>query len=193
MTGSYFTNPVVFLVKTLLGLFTAVVLLRFLLQWLRADFYNPVSQFVVKVTTPVLHPFQRLIPGSAGLDLAALVLAWLIKGVELGIVALILRPEVNPLWAPAWALPELVDLTINIFVFAIIVRVVMSQFNLDPYHSHPLTGLLDSLTEPVLGPARRLLPPIGGLDLSPILVMIGLFLLKMLLIPPLNLMTGNPF
>jgi len=193
MTGSYFTNPIVFLIQTLFGLFTAVVLLRFLLQWVQADFYNPVSQFVVKVTTPVLRPFRRLIPGSAGLDLAALVLAWLVKGLELGIVALILHPGVNPLGAPAWALPELVDLTIDIFIFAIIIRVIMSWLNPDPYHSHPLTSLLDSLTEPVMGPARRLLPPIGGLDLSPVLVMIGLFLLKMLLIPPLNLVTGNPF
>jgi len=193
MTSAYFINPVVFLIQTLLGLFTAVVLLRFLLQWVRADFYNPVSQFVVKVTTPVLRPFRRLIPGSAGLDPAALVLAWLVKGLELGIVALILHPEVNPLGAPAWALPELVDLTLDIFIFIIIVRVIMSWLNPDPYRSHPLTNLLDSLTEPIMRPAHRLLPPIGGLDLSPILVMIGLVLLKMLLIPPLNLVTGNPF
>jgi len=193
MISSYLTNPIVFLVQTLLGLFTAVVLLRFLLQWVRADFYNPVSQFVIKVTTPVLRPFRRLIPGFAGLDLAALVLAWLVKGLELGIVALILRPGVNPLGALAWALPELVDLMIDSFIFIIIVRVIMSWFNPDPYHSHPLTNLLDSLMEPIMRPARRLLPPIRGLDLSPVLIMIGLALLKMLLIPPLNLVTGNPF
>ena len=193
MTSAYFTNPIVFLIQTLVGLFTAVVLLRFLLQWLRADFYNPVSQFVVKVTTPALRPLRRLIPGSAGLDVAALVLAWLAKGLELGIVALILYTQINPLGALAWALPKLVDLVINIFIFTIIVRVIMSWLNPDPYHSHPLTSLLDSLTEPIMRPARRLLPLIGGLDLSPVLVMIGLVLLKMLLIPPLNLVTGNPF
>ncbi len=193
MTSAYFTNPIAFLVQTLLGLFTAVVLLRFLLQWVRADFHNPISQFVVKVTTPVLHPFRRLIPSSAGLDLAALVLTWLVKGLELGIVTLILHPGINPLGALAWALPELVDLTVDIFIFTITVRVITSWLNPDPYRSHPLTSLLDSLTEPIMCPARRLLPPTGGVDLSPVLVMIGLVLLKMLLIPPLNLVTGNPF
>ncbi|MCG6862597.1 MAG: YggT family protein [Chromatiaceae bacterium] len=191
MTNSYFTSPIVFLVQTLLGLFTAVVLLRFLLQLVRADFYNPVSQFVVKVTTPVLRPLRQLIPGYAGVDLAALVLAWLIKSIELAIVALIVAPQVNSLGAPAWALPELLSLTINIFIFTVLIRVVLSWLNPDPYH--PVAGLLDSLTDPVMRPARRLLPPVGGLDLSPVLVMIALVLLKMLLIPPLNLITGNPF
>jgi len=192
MTSSYFTNPIVFLVQALFGLFTAVVLLRFLLQWVRADFYNPVSQFVVKATTPVLRPFRRLIPEYAGLDPAALVLAWLVKACELGIVALLTLPQVNPLGALAWALPELVDLTLTIFIFSVLIRAILSWFNPDPHGSHPLAGLLDSLTEPVMRPARRVLPPSGGLDLSPMLVMIGLILLKMLLIPPLNLVTGNP-
>ncbi len=193
MTSSYFTNPIIFLVQTLFGLFTVVLLLRFLLQWVRADFYNPVSQFVVKVTTPVLRPLRRLIPGYAGLDLAALILAWLVKSVELGIVALIVHSQVNPLGALAWALPELVNLTLNIFIFTILIRVIMSWLNPDPYHPHPVADLLDSLTEPLMRPARGVLPPFGGLDLSPMLVMIGLVLLKMLLIPPLNLVTGNPF
>lgn len=191
MTGSYLTNPIVFLVQTLFGLYTAVVLLRFLLQWFRADFYNPISQFVVKVTTPVLRPLRQLIPGYGGMDLAALALAWLVKSLELAIVALILAPGTNPLGALAWALPELVHLTINIFIFAVLIRVILSWLNPDPYH--PVAGLLATLTEPIMGPARRALPPIGGLDLSPILVMIGLVLLQMLLIPPLSLLTGNPF
>lgn len=191
MTSAYFTNPIAFLVQALLGLFTAVVLLRFLLQWMRADFYNPASQFVVKVTTPVLRPFRQLIPGYRRIDLASLVLAWLVKGLELGILALILHPQVNLLGALVWALPELVNLTINIFIFTILIRVIMSWLNPGPYH--PLMGLLDSLTEPMMRPVRRMLPEFGGLDLSPALVMIGLILLKMLLIPPLDLVTGNPF
>ena len=191
MTSSYLTNPIVFLVQTLFGLYAMLALLRFLLQWVRADFYNPVSQFVVKVTTPVLRPLREVIPGYAGMDLAALVLAWLIKSLELAIVALIALPEANPLGALLWALPELVSLAINIFIFTVLIRVVLSWVNPDPYH--PVAGLLDSLTDPVMRPARRMLPPVGGLDLSPVLVTIGLVLLKMLLVPPLNLVTGNPF
>jgi YggT family protein len=191
MTSSYFTDPIVFLVQILLGLYTTVVLLRFLLQLVRADFYNPVSQFVVKVTTPVLRPLRDLIPGYAGMDLAALALAWLVKTLELAIVALIALPGANPLGALFWSVPELVALAINILIFAVLIRVVLSWVNPDPYH--PVAGLLDSLTDPVMRPARRALPPVGGLDLSPILVTVGLVLLKMLLIPPLNLLTGNPF
>jgi YggT family protein len=191
MTSSYLTNPVVFLVQTLLGLFTAVVLLRFLLQWVRADFYNPLSQFVVRVTTPALRPLRRLIPGYAGMDLASLTLAWLVKVCELALVALIALPQVNPLGALAWALPELVDLAINLFIITVFIRVILSWINPDPYH--PAASVLDSLTDPLMRPARRLLPPVGGLDLSPVLVMIALVLLKMLLIPPLDAVTGNPF
>lgn len=191
MTSAYLTNPGVFLVQTLLGLYAAVVLVRFLLQWARADFYNPVSQFVVKVTTPLLRPLRRLIPGYAGMDLSALVLAWLVKTLELFILALLLAPRSNPLGALFWALPELLNLTINIFIFTVFVRVILSWINPDPYN--PVAGVLYSVTEPIMRPARRLLPPIGGMDLSPILVTIGLILLQMLLIPPLSVLTGKPF
>ena len=88
MSG-YLANPLVFLIQTLLGLYAAIVALRFLLQWVRADFYNPMSQFIVRVTTPVLRPLRRFVPSYAGLDLASLVLAWLVKTVELATVALI--------------------------------------------------------------------------------------------------------
>jgi YggT family protein len=191
MSGSYLTNPVVFLIQTLFGLYAAVVMIRFLLQWARADFYNPVSQFVVRLTTPVLRPIRRFIPGWSGLDLAALVLAWIVKTVELALVALVSGLDRNPFGALAWAIPQLLVLLINIMLFAVLIRVILSWINPDPYH--PAARVLDALTGPVLRPAQRLLPPIGGLDLSPILVMIALVVLEMLLIPPLKLITASPF
>ena len=108
MTESYLTNPIVFLVHTVFGLYTAVVVLRFLLQWARADFYNPLSQFVVKLTTPVLRPLRRVIPGYGGIDLASLTLAWLLKSAELAIVALVAGMGRNLLGALGWAVPALV-------------------------------------------------------------------------------------
>lgn len=191
MTSDYLTDPIAFLVRTLFGLYTLVVMLRFLLQWARADFFNPISQFVVKATTPVLNPLRRVIAGYAGVDLAALVLAWLVKALELAVLVLLETAAIVPLRALAWAIPELVSLAINIFLFAIFIRVILSWLNPDPYH--PAMGLLGSLTEPVLGPARRALPPIGGLDLSPMLAIVGLVLLQMLLIPPLLWVTSSPF
>jgi len=191
MSGSYFTNPLVFLIQTLFGLYTAVVIIRFMLQITRADFYNPVSQFVVKLTTPVLRPLRRIIPSYAGLDLSSLVLAWLLKSAELALLTLVLGLDRNPLGALAWAFPGLVGLVINIILFAVFVRVILSWLNPDPYN--PALSVLDSLTAPVLRPAQRLLPPLGGLDLSPMLVMIALILLEMLVVPPLQIMTASPF
>lgn len=191
MSGSYVLNPIVFLVQTIAGLYAAVVVIRFLLQVARADFYNPISQFIVKLTTPALRPLRQVIPGFRGLDLSSLALAWLIKAVELAVVAALLGLGNNPLGAVLWALPALVGLTIDIVMFAVLIRVILSWVNPDPYN--PINGLLDSITAPVMGPAQRLIPPVGGLDLSPVVVMVALVLLKMLLLPPLELITGSPF
>lgn len=191
MTGSYLADPLVFLIRTLFGLYIAVVLIRFLLQWARADFYNPISQFVVRVTAPVLRPLRQVIPGYGGLDLASLVLAWALKAVELALIAGLVGYGGSLLGALAWAVPALIELAIDLFLFAVLVRVVLSWVNPDPYN--PAVALLDRLTDPILRPAQRLLPPIGGIDLSPMLVMVGLVLLQMLLLPPLKALTGSPF
>lgn len=190
MSSGYLATPAVFLIQTLFGLFALVVMLRFLLQVVRADFYNPLSQFVVKLTSPVLRPLRRFIPGYHGLDTASLVLAWLIKSLEVFLVVWVLSRSAHPLGALVWSLPELLALTINIFMFAILVRVILSWVNPDPFH--PAVGVLNRLTDPLLRPAQRLIPPIAGLDLSPMAVVIALVLLEMLLLPPLKLLTGSP-
>jgi len=191
MGDGYLTTPAIFLIQTLFGLYVLLVMLRFLLQWFRADFYNPVSQFIVKLTAPPLRPLRKLIPGFAGIDLAALVLAWLLKTLELALTLMLMGAGGSLLGAFLWSIPELVDLLLNIFLFSILIQVVLSWVNPGAYN--PAANLLYSITEPLLRPARNLLPPMSGLDLSPMLVMIGLVLLKMLLLPPLKLVTGSPF
>lgn len=191
MSSSYLTNPIIFLIQTLFGLYILAVLLRFLLQWVRADFYNPISQFLVKATNPPLKLTRRIIPGLGGIDLASLVLAWLLKSIEIQLIILVSGSSVNLIAPLIWALPELIELVINIFLFAILIQVILSWVNPGGYN--PASALLYSLTAPVLRPAQRILPPMGGLDLSPMLVMIGLILLKMLLLPPLLTVTGSPF
>ncbi|KAA6185308.1 YggT family protein [Thiohalocapsa marina] len=191
MTEAYFTNPLIFLVKTLFGLYIALVVIRFLLQWARVDFYNPISQFVVRLTSPALRPLRRVIPGYRGMDTASLVLAWLLKAAELAILSLLLGLDRNPLAALAWAVPALVGLLISLFLFAVLIRVILSWVNPDPYN--PAVELLRRFTDPIMEPAQRLIPPISGIDLSPMVVMIGLVLLEMLLLPPLQFLTGSPF
>ena len=191
MSGSYFTNPLVFLIQTLFGLYIALVVIRFLLQWARADFYNPLSQFVVKATSPALRPLRQLIPSLGGMDTASIVLAWLLKTVELAVLAAVLGFSAVPLGALFWSIPALVELIIDIFLFAVLIRVVLSWVNSDPYN--PAVGLITRITDPIMGPAQRALPPISGIDLSPMVVMIGLVLLQMLAVPPLKWLTGSPF
>ena len=180
----YFGNAGQFLVQTLFGVYILIVMLRFLLQWVRADFYNPLSQFVVKATQPLLKPLRRYVPGYAGLDLAALLLMLVLKLVELKLLLALqgyggALPGVLML-----AVAELASLAVDVFFYAIIIQVVMSWVS--PGLHNPVTGLLYSLTEPVLRPARRLIPPAGGFDLSPIAAIIALKLASMLLIAPIR-------
>lgn len=191
MGNAYLTNPLVFLIQILFGTYTLVVMLRFLLQLVRADFYNPVSQFIVKITSPLLRPLRRLIPSLRGIDMASIVLMWLVKSAELLLIMLISGRAMNLLAPLAQAIPELVGLAIDVFLYAILIQVILSWVNPGGYN--PVIGLIDRLTDPLLQPARRVIPAMGGLDLSPMVVMIGLVLLKMLLLPPLQLLTGSLF
>ena len=182
MDSSYLTNPLVFLVQVLFGLYLLIVLLRFLLQLVKADFYNPISQFIVKATAPVLKPFRSFIPGFWGLDLSSLALAWVVKFLELLLVSVITGKALL-LYPALLAIPEILALVINIFLFSILIIVIISW--VAPGGYNPAISLLHSLTEPVLKPARKIVPNMGGLDLSPMVAMIALVLLEMLLIPPL--------
>ena len=174
MGGEYVANPITFLIGTLGGLYILAMMLRFLLQWVRADFYNPVSQFLVKITQPALGPLRRVIPGWGGVDLAAVALMIILQMLLLAAI-LALRGLAAPLGFLFFeAVAELVRLLLNVFLFAIIIQVILSWVNPDPYN--PIVRALRSLTEPVFDKVRRLIPfvMIGGLDLSPIAVLLGI-------------------
>jgi YggT family protein len=124
-----------------------------------------------------------------GIDIASIVLMFLLKTLELVLIMLVSAQAPQLLAAMAIAIPELIGLAINFFLFAILIQVILSWVNPDSYS--PLTDLLHSVTAPLLRPAQRLIPPIGGLDLSPMAVLVGLQLLKMLLLPPLQMLTAG--
>jgi YggT family protein len=184
MGGSYVGNAATFLVETLFGLYILIVMLRFLLQWARADFYNPVSQFILKATQPPLAPLRKIIPGFAGLDLAAVVVMFTLKFVELWLVTGLLgiAPQIGGL--AMLSIADLLGLLVNVFIFSILIQVIISWVNPGMYN--PVVGLLHSLNEPLLGPARRMIPPVSGLDLSPIAVLIFLQLVSMLAVAPIR-------
>ena len=181
-------NAATFLVETLVGLYILLVMLRLLLQWARADFYNPLSQFIVKATEPVLAPLHRTLPAVAGIDLACVALLVALQFGELWMVTRILgqRAPVGALLV--FSIAELLQLAIYVFLFSILIQVIMSWINPGAYN--PVIGVLYSLNEPLLAPARRLVPPIAGLDLSPIVVMVALQLAAILLVGPLRQLAG---
>jgi YggT family protein len=181
------TNPLseagIFLVNTLFGLYILAVMLRFLLQWVRADFYNPVSQWLIKLTNPPLLPLRRLIPGWGGVDLAAVVLLVVLQAIALLIVATLGGFQLSLGSLLVLSVAKLLSLLLNIFLVTILIVVILSWVSPGTYH--PVTALLSQLTEPVLRPARRLIPPIAGLDLSPLAVLVGIQLLQIVLVKPL--------
>ncbi len=183
MGSTYITTPVEFLINTLFGLYILAVMLRFLLALVRADFYNPVSQFLVKVTNPPLKPLRRVLPSIGKLDTSALLLMLALQMASLAIIALLRGAQLSPGALVIISLAELIGLFLNVLLFAILIQVVISWVNPGTYN--PAVALLYSLTEPVLGPCRRLLPPMAGIDLSPLVALIAIQLVKMLLLPPL--------
>jgi len=182
--GGYGTNAIQFLIQTLFDLYLVAIMIRVLLQLTRADFYNPVSQFLVKITNPPLIPLRRVIPGFMGIDFAAIVLMLAIKIVEIFLVVLIKGASVNFIGVVVLAIAGLLHLLVNVYFFTILIQVVISWINPGSYN--PAISLLYSINEPLLGRARRIIPPISGFDLSPIVVIILLQLVSMLLIQPIT-------
>ena len=178
----------VFLIQTVFGFYILAVMLRFLLQWVRADFYNPLVQFLVRITNPPLLPLRRIVPGYRGLDLAAVVLAFTLQLAEVLLVALLLGRPLGGGGLLLLTVMELLKLLINIYLWGIIIQVILSWVNPDP--RHPAARVLAQLTAPLLRPAQRLLPPISGVDLSPMLVVVALIFVSLLLQDILGLLTG---
>ena len=181
--GGYGTNAIEFLIHTLFGLYLIAIMLRVLLQLTRADFYNPVSQFLVKVTNPPLIPLRRVIPGFMGIDFAAIVLMIVLKAVEIFLIVLIKGVSIKISGLVVLSIAELLRLLINVYFFTILIQVIISWVNPGTYN--PAVSLLYSINEPLLSRARRIIPPISGFDLSPIVVIILLQLISMLLIQPI--------
>mgnify|MGYP003625703425 CR=1 FL=1 len=160
-----------YLIQTALSLYLVAMLLRFILQLVRADFYNPICQFLVKVTNPLVIPLRRVIPGLGGIDVASLILALLLQ--MAGIVAMLLLNNVAPpniLQLLVWSVLGVVALIVNIYFFALLAMIILSW--VAPGSQHPAIYLLFQITEPVMAPFRKALPSMGGLDFSPILLFI---------------------
>lgn len=175
------TQALQFLLESIGNFFVFALLLRFYLQLTRAPFRNPFAQFVVALTDFAVKPLRRIVPGFAGLDLSSLLGAWLI---ELVVLFAVLALSGFPLLVAGfgvipgvafWAAIKLVGLTLYIVMGAVLIQALLSWVN--PYT--PLAPLLNALAEPVLRPVRRIVPIVGGVDLSPLVVLLAIQLLLM--------------
>lgn len=180
---SYFLQAIVFLVQTLFGLYLVALLLRFLMQLSRSDFHNPLARVLVQISNPVLRPLRRIIPGYSGIDWALVLLIVTVQLLELLLIGLITGSSASLPGLLLLAIGRLLQLVIYIYIAVILVGAILSWIS--PHTYNAATVLIDSLSEPLLRPVRRLLPLMGGLDLSPLVVLIGLNLLQILLVAPI--------
>ncbi|BDB22482.1 MULTISPECIES: YggT family protein [Pseudomonas] len=181
----------VYVLQTLGSLYLLIVLMRFVLQLVRANFYNPLCQFIVKATQPLLKPLRRIIPSLFGLDMSSLVLAILVQLALMALTLLLTYGTTgNFVQLLIWAIIGVTALFLKIFFFALIISVILSW--VAPGSHNPGAELVNQICEPALAPFRRLLPNLGGLDISPILAFMVLKLLDMLVINNLAAMTGMP-
>ena len=172
-------HALVFILNALLGLYTAAVLLRFLMQQVRADFYNPFAQAVMKLTNPLLLPLRRVIRPWNRIDLASVVLAVLLQLLNVVVVTALAnlthgdgdRFAYTPGFLLLWTVLKLIYILVNLYFFTILVEALGSWFN---QGRNPVDGLLRPLNAPLLRPVRRVLPPLSGLDFSPLVVLLVL-------------------
>jgi len=167
------------LIDVVAAFFVYVLLARFHFQWLRVPFRNPIGEFVLAVTGWLVVPARRVVPSLGGLDLATLVLAWLVEAAGLWAIAALAgggpgtAPGAGIATLATVAALELVRLSLHILVFAVVVQAVLSW--VQPYS--PLQPIFDALTRPFLAPIRRFVPLLGGVDLSPLVLLVALQIL----------------
>jgi YggT family protein len=176
----------VYVFKALTNLYLLAFLLRFILQWIRASYDNPLSQAVVRITNPLIVPARRVLPSFRGVDAPTLVVLFVLECLVTGALLVFLHATLPVPTFLFYVILRLVSLTLWLYIGAIFIYVILSWFQ-DPRTYNPMTKLLREIVYPVLRPVARILPPIGGLDLTPLLVSILLIAVTIALPLPLVL------
>ena len=177
------------MIETLFGFYLFIVLARFWMQWTRSEFRNPIGQFIITVTNPLIVPLRKIIPSVGLTDTASIVLAFIVAFIKTWLLLQLINIQPGLGQIAIYAVGEAIRYSIYLFIFAVIIRVIASWIN--PYGGYnPMLSPFVSLSEPIMAPARRILPPIGGLDFSVILVIIFLNLSLMLIADPIQGLSG---
>lgn len=176
-----FTSIIADIINFVGSAYIGIVLLRFLCQLVRADYYNPISKTLVKLTNPLLIPLRKIIPGFGGIDWAALVLALLLQVALVFVVQLIFGSLFLSIKILPFALIGLIGLALSFYFYGMLILVVASF--IAPQTYNPAVSLLNQLIDPLLRPIRKILPPMGGLDFSPMILMFGIYLIRQYFLP----------
>lgn len=164
------TQALYFILKSLTQLYLLLLLLRFWLPVFRADFRNPVAQGVLRLTSPLVIPLRRLVPPIGRIDTATVLVAFIIEYVLVLLLLALRGTRAGFLPIAGTALFDLAVLSLNLFFFVVLIRIILSW--VAPHSYNPITAMLTTLAEPILRPFRRLVPPLGGLDISPVFAII---------------------
>jgi YggT family protein len=178
-----FSQALILVITNVGGLYIGAILVRFLLQAARADFYNPICQAIVKITGPLLNPLRRVIPGWRRLDIASLVLALALSSLATMLMVFSTGNSLPIGMTVSWALVGLISLVLDIYFWSMMVTVVASF--IAPFSGHPILLLIYQLLQPFYKLAHRILPPMGGLDFSPLLLMLTIKVAEILVLNPL--------
>jgi len=178
-----FSNIMADIINFVGSAYIGIVLLRFLCQLVRADYYNPISKTLVRFTNPLLIPLRKIIPGFGGIDWAALVLAFLLEVALIIVVQLVFGKVFLDIIILPIALIALINLALNFYFYGMIILVIASF--VAPHTYNPVVSLLGQLIDPILRPIRKILPPLGGLDFSPMVLMFGIYLIRQYFLPML--------
>ena len=167
--------------NTIAGLYLLFVVARFLLQLAKADFYNPMSQAVFKITDPMVKVFRSFIPGYRGIDFSSLILAFFVQFAAISLTILLYGGSLPSIsFIVTWSFVGVLNFIILFYYYALIASIVMSfvmmfSGNMNP---HPILSLVWQITEPIMSPVRKVIPPMGGLDFSPIFIFLVIGLIR---------------
>ena len=164
------SGAISFIISTLAHLYLLVLVLRFWLPWLKADFRNPLAQAILRLTSPLIVPLRRIVPAIGRLDSATLLVAFAVQYLTILLILFIKGATAGIAAIALTSIVDLVLLTLNLFMFAIIIRIILSWVAQGAYN--PAVAIITTLTEPILQPFRRYMPRMGGLDISPLFAII---------------------
>ena len=185
MSGNYFAQATIFLVELFFDIFILALILRYLFTIVRVDSFNPLSNLIVKITNPLLKPLRRTIPGYFGVDWSSVLALFLVQAIEIILIALIVNgvmPVIDGL--VILTIAHLLRMILYIYLFVILIQVIISWINPHAY-DNPIIKIMYQISMPVLRPARKLIPSAGGLDFSPLIILVIINLLMILVISPL--------